>query len=196
MPAFCTFSSVFQPPSGGCVLKPWVQVDVFPERPQPPSGGCVLKQRLNYCQYNTFSQPPSGGCVLKPAVLIYPNPSVSPAAFRRLCVETGRRRSLRPAPMPAAFRRLCVETLLEPRLRLAGLPAAFRRLCVETAYRWTAGLAWTQPPSGGCVLKLYTKVQNLQVRKPAAFRRLCVETAWAKKSLLLPDPSRLQAAVC
>ena len=34
----------------------------------------------------------------------------------------------------------------------------------------------TQPPSGGCVLKLSGKIRNLSERKPAAFRRLCVET--------------------
>ena len=33
-----------QPPSGGCVLKQNVIVDIQPVRAQPPSGGCVLKQ--------------------------------------------------------------------------------------------------------------------------------------------------------
>ena len=34
------------------------------------------------------------------------------------------------------------------------LPAAFRRLCVETSARKVYEETRTQPPSGGCVLKL------------------------------------------
>ena len=37
-----------------------------------------------------------------------------PAAFRRLCVETSRRRKQSDKDGPAAFRRLCVETRLMP----------------------------------------------------------------------------------
>ena len=32
---------------------------------QPPSGGCVLKQRAIEITAQDFGQPPSGGCVLK-----------------------------------------------------------------------------------------------------------------------------------
>ena len=35
---------------------------------------------------------------------------------------------------------------------------------------------WTQPPSGGCVLKLVPVVLMHQNRRAAAFGRLCVET--------------------
>ena len=101
---------------------------------QPPSGGCVLKQSYRQVSLYQTDQPPSGGCVLKLvklflhfAVFFYP------AAFRRLCVETGR-----PPPdlclgEPAAFRRLCVETTMLSRRQQERAPAAFRRLCVETA---------------------------------------------------------------
>ena len=34
---------------------------------QPPSGGCVLKQLLLGLGVTLVSQPPSGGCVLKQA---------------------------------------------------------------------------------------------------------------------------------
>ena len=76
----------------------------------------------------------------------------------------------------------------------------------------------TQPPSGGCVLKL-TNVGTAKRSKfpaafrrlcvettgdrytlreplPAAFRRLCVETTSKLPALLIPNASRLQAAVC
>ena len=55
-----------------------------------------------------------------------------PAAFRRLCVETGCQRPSRISGQPAAFRRLCVETIVD-NFKIIGVePAAFRRLCVET----------------------------------------------------------------
>ena len=54
-----------QPPSGGCVLKRFIediaeQIDI-----QPPSGGCVLKHIPDLKQQLQKIQPPSGGCVLK-----------------------------------------------------------------------------------------------------------------------------------
>ena len=101
----------------------------------------------------------------------------TPAAFRRLCVETtptspilyqtnqpplggcvlkrlGHIRK-EATDKPAAFRRLCVETYNYLNKRCMIEPAAFRRLCVET--RMASSL-----------------IQ--QGREPAAFRRLCVET--------------------
>ena len=55
---------------------------------------------------------------------------------------------------PAAFRRLCVETCGRLPSARKTRPAAFRRLCVETeAPQGTAELIIAQPPSGGCVLK-------------------------------------------
>ena len=58
-------------------------------------------------------QPPSGGCVLKPFVAVAYLSSRSPAAFRRLCVETGYLLLVSAFIWPAAFRRLCVETVLK-----------------------------------------------------------------------------------
>ena len=80
-------------------------------------------------------QPPSGGCVLKPFL-------------GRLYVKL---------PKPAAFRRLCVETSFSSCAFKSRFPAAFRRLCVET---WVASHDFgdvNQPPSGGCVLKRYSR---------------------------------------
>ena len=75
-------------------------------------------------------------------------------------------------------------------------PAAFRRLCVETVTAWSEYWPIRQPPSGGCVLKLYKDQLAIRRLDPAAFRRLCVETRIPK----VKDPkrfsSRLQAAVC
>ena len=100
-----------------------------------------------------------------------------PAAFRRLCVETGVTGPmvttvpaqpplggcvLKLSPchkfahnkMPAAFRRLCVETSAQLQNRACRHPAAFRRLCVETRITLVVGGQESQPPLGGCVLKL------------------------------------------
>ena len=35
----------------------------------------------------------------------------------------------------------------------------------------------SQPPSGGCVLKLFYRNDKMAKGRPAAFGRLCVETA-------------------
>ena len=55
---------------------------------QPPSGGCVLK--LESEQYGGAGavQPPSGGCVLKQLLILLLQLLILPAAFGRLCVET------------------------------------------------------------------------------------------------------------
>ena len=122
-----------QPPSGGCVLKPRSAGVRAAEKSQPPSGGCVLKQ-IRYSVYkNPAAQPPSGGCVLKQLEPWPASQNETPAAFRRLCVET------------------CLICLNNH----ACDPAAFRRLCVETdGLEKTPPPNWSQPPSGGCVLKL------------------------------------------
>ena len=100
---------------------------------------------------------------------------------------------------PAAFRRLCVETGRDVLRAWKLRPAAFRRLCVETS--WKNGcvpMSHDQPPSGGCVLKLGKYEITFELVNqppsggcvlkhsvihrrcfwpiPAAFRRLCVET--------------------
>ena len=54
----------------------------------------------------------------------------------------------------------------------------------------------TQPPSGGCVLKLYLSPETGDIGHPAAFRRLCVETGLKRKEQEAAQASRLQAAVC
>ena len=64
------------------------------------------------------------------------------------------------AAVPAAFRRLCVETVPYCCYLFRVIPAAFRRLCVETENKdlKTANFMG-QPPSGGCVLKLCSKLR-------------------------------------
>ena len=57
-----------------------------------------------------MAQPPSGGCVLKPNLQRPYDAVLSPAAFRRLCVETKDPLHAEHVAIPAAFRRLCVET--------------------------------------------------------------------------------------
>ncbi|EET42556.1 hypothetical protein NEISICOT_03700 [Neisseria sicca ATCC 29256] len=55
------------------------------------------------------TQPPSGGCVLKPNITKFSVHAHAPAAFGRLCVETGIPARPSKPIKPAAFGRLCVE---------------------------------------------------------------------------------------
>ena len=75
-------------------------------------------------------------------------------------------------------------------------PAAFRRLCVETFQLYMRDTEVLQPPSGGCVLKLFLDVLYPFALLPAAFRRLCVETSATTNSMPTYPVSRLRAAVC
>ena len=99
-----------QPPSGGCVLKQGKFADESQQMSQPPSGGCVLKHAWAHPSVLERRQPPSGGCVLKRSSNRLSVSSSSPAAFRRLCVETKGIFEFWNGSKPAAFRRLCVET--------------------------------------------------------------------------------------
>ena len=122
---------------------------------QPPSGGCVLKlYPLAVFRPHKRQQPPSGGCVLKPMSRTVSELVAMPAAFGRLCVETGYLLAFFVQPNPAAFRRLCVETGYLLAFFVQPNPAAFRRLCVETFCIAPTTCPLSQPPSGGCVLKL------------------------------------------
>ena len=60
---------LFQPPSGGCVLKPKWWFRYIRSGNQPPSGGCVLKLECGLPFWYLAYQPPSGGCVLKHALI-------------------------------------------------------------------------------------------------------------------------------
>ena len=166
-------------------------------RGQPPSGGCVLKLILIGIFRPCRTQPPSGGCVLKHIQKKALNYAVRPAAFRRLCVETGciskhADRAYQPPSggcvlKPLACRPLWVCRRVQPpsggcvlkrqitsRPRSLHRPAAFRRLCVETQ----------------------DLIQAYKEKIPAAFRRLCVETSQGTPLKEITKASRLQAAVC
>ena len=123
------------------------------------------------------TQPPSGGCVLKHTNPIHLEQVEGPAAFRRLCVETSVEIHEASGKAPAAFRRLCVETGSDKSFCGTFGPAAFRRLCVETRTVDKGRQTYSQPPSGGCVLKPRGGQFLRGGQHPAAFRRLCVETA-------------------
>ena len=55
---------------------------------------------------------------------------------------------------------------------------------------------FTQPPSGGCVLKLNFLLFSFRLCLPAAFGRLCVETGLSHHLIDWNKTSRLRAAVC
>ena len=105
IPAHC----VYQPPSGGCVLKPfwvinhssfsspaafgrlcvetlWTSLRCLPSRSAAFGRLCVETSKCAPKKASP-SQPPSGGCVLKPYKSETDRPALS-AAFGRLCVET------------------------------------------------------------------------------------------------------------
>ena len=93
-----------------------------------------------------------------------------PAAFGRLCVETLLNELPQEGGLPAAFGRLCVETGCALKFNaMMMFPAAFGRLCVETSTSGARTMTVSQPPSGGCVLKLF-------LSEGAWLGRLCVET--------------------
>ena len=102
----------------------------------------------------------------------------SPAAFRRLCVETTKLFiPILICKVPAAFRRLCVETITAFRRHYYGISQPPSGGCVLKQSAKADGLeAGCQPPSGGCVLKPGESQSTPTVPNPAAFRRLCVET--------------------
>ena len=79
-----------------------------------------------------MAQPPSGGCVLKQDILT----------------------TFLPISSAATFGWLCVETILLLNINWAEVAATFGWLCVETRIRGCRCAIKTQPPSGGCVLKL------------------------------------------
>mgnify|MGYP001789334273 CR=1 FL=1 len=101
----------------------------------------------------------------------------SPAAFRRLCVETQLAGDMGMTFEPAAFRRLCVETMVHGlRLTTASQPPSGG--CVlKLPLRFGRRNNRLQPPSGGCVLKHLLQECHQDIKDPATFRRLCVETA-------------------
>ena len=186
-----------QPPSGGCVLKHQDLIQTYQEKIQPPSGGCVLKQQMTKLATAIGNQPPSGGCVLKLGQLInfgcfgFPQPPSGGCVLKPLfCVLRAW------LSQPAAFRRLCVETGFGiTRIHLSR-PAAFRRLCVETMQITHFCSFSRQPPSGGCVLKPMNHRQaGPPIHQPPSGGCVLKQSSFTffrrKKG-----PSRLQAAVC
>ena len=146
-----------QPPSGGCVLKQKVTIRINGGTKQPPSGGCVLKHSWGDINYGCILQPPSGGCVLKLSFDFILNVFDFAATFGWLCVETSHLRQFSCHLAAATFGWLCVETR-----RYA--------LCKQRHS--------TQPPSGGCVLKLMWLCVWTLNALAATFGWLCVETVF------------------
>ena len=118
-----------------------------------------------------------------------------PAAFRRLCVETQNVWLKHKHSVPAAFRRLCVETEKKQWVFEGMKPAAFRRLCVETCAPTRQQRQTSQPPSGGCVLKLLKmEIVALALIQPPSGG--CVLKPSPRAHWHGDQTSRLRAAVC
>ncbi len=142
---------------------------------QPPSGGCVLKPRRSRKESRQSRQPPSGGCVLKPRHIPPSRQRQPSAAFRRLCVETIalrlRRIKIYQPPSGGCVLKLknpsskfttrlqppsggCVLKLLFTNDELTRLIQPPSGGCVLKPFRLNLPrLVAAQPPSGGCVLK-------------------------------------------
>ena len=96
---------------------------------------------------------------------------------------------------PAAFGRLCVETYAIRSFESFFSQPPSGGCVLKPALHKRPFLELLQPPSGGCVLKLLRHPQNLGIAVSAAFGRLCVETVVTSVKAGDPD-SRLRAAVC
>ena len=167
----------YQPPLGGCVLKPRIVIcrlksewpaafrrlcvetvnKIYGEavKSQPPLGGCVLKQAQPKTRCRLGNQPPLGGCVLKPA-------PVRRAAGRFLqpplggCVLKHLHDAAKGRPVkPAAFRRLCVETEKMGRFSVGGIQPPLGGCVLKPMAKCVDRniIKYRQPPLGGCVLK-------------------------------------------
>ena len=113
-----------------------------PAELQPPSGGCVLKLLIARLRHLRKTQPPSGGCVLKLNYLILKKKYITPAAFRRLCVETD-------------YEKYVTKDVVQPPSGGCVLKPFFAHIPQHLI---------RQPPSGGCVLK--------QIKIAAQFGRM------------------------
>ena len=122
----------------------------------------MLKPRTDIEDDQVGLQPPSGGCVLKPKLYIFFRNYKSAATFGWLCVETALVKSV-PVPYYAA---------------------TFGWLCVETTFNFAKVVLTWQPPSGGCVLKLYEFELIVVLQEAATFGWLCVETKDKELSFL------------
>ena len=94
-----------------------------------------------------MAQPPSGGCVLKPAQDWRTTTTTIPAAFRRLCVETGQYSIGTPWKYSQPPSGGCV---------------------LKRHFHITVNRRISQPPSGGCVLKRFSGFshRNISYRQP------------------------------
>ena len=77
-----------QPPSGGCVLKPFSQLLAGCFSSSRLQAAVCLNKSSHIFKAPMTNQPPSGGCVLKHSYVGRGVVLDDPAAFRRLCVET------------------------------------------------------------------------------------------------------------
>ena len=102
---------LWQPPSGGCVLKPTIN-DTFTVKGVAAAFGrlCVETSVNTGNAPKILPQPPSGGCVLKRLRAQCLDHHLRAAAFGRLCVETPSLLARAIINQAAAFGRLCVET--------------------------------------------------------------------------------------
>ena len=121
------------------------------------------------------TQPPSGGCVLKHYHRSKWHAYHRPAAFGRLCVETGK-------DYGGCFK--------------LGTQPPSGGCVLKLLTKGNKNVYSSQPPSGGCVLKLVCLTTREKNFCPAAFGRLCVETLERRDAILAMEPSRLRAAVC
>ena len=106
--------------------------------------------------------------------------TVSPAAFRRLCVETRGDQGTSKANAQPPLGGCVLKHADTPELALDRIQPPLGGCVLKQNRCRLYHRKWNQPPLGGCVLKLLSHVQSQIGGIPAAFRRLCVETILTK----------------
>ena len=79
---------------------------------QPPSGGCVLKQWLEENQHRIKKAATFGWLCVETAILFALSKADKAATFGWLCIETKTSKIIHAVEPAATFGRLCVETLM------------------------------------------------------------------------------------
>ena len=121
-------------------------------RGQPPLGGCVLKHCIGRLKFQAAFQPPLGGCVLKLDSRTRQSHAAA-AAFRRLCVETGKSDAEyidfeQPPLGGCVLKQDCILTCMQKRFQPPLGGCVLKQVVVMLQI-----LRVLQPPLGGCVLK-------------------------------------------
>ena len=169
--------------------------------------------------WNGQQQPPSGGCVLKQKELNNQTGFKVAATFGWLCVETALEKKTERINSRSHLRvAVCWNTNIGDCITISSSSHLRVAVCWNPCIKVDKLIKKTQPPSGGCVLKLKKKKQHIakSLQPPsggcvlklngnsheadhwqaATFGWLCVETLGKDKHIAILEGSHLRVAVC